>query len=91
MLTALATLGLVGLSVASPFQPLLLPYYYLVPRGMPSMPMVEPVVVELETQFTCTAEGSFPDPESCNKYYQCNTMPDGELRVSKLRICRDER
>merc|ERR1719317_1783222 len=42
--------------------------------------MVEPVVVELETEFTCTTNGSFPDPESCHKYYVCNIMPDGELK-----------
>merc|ERR1712013_244635 len=42
--------------------------------------MVEPVVVELETEFTCTTNGSFPDPESCRKYYVCNIMPDGELK-----------
>merc|ERR1719317_1596469 len=39
--------------------------------------MVEPVVVELDTEFTCTTNGSFPDPESCHKYYVCNIMPDG--------------
>jgi len=41
---------------------------------------VEPVVVEIETEYTCTTNGSFPDPESCNKYYVCNIMPDGELK-----------
>merc|ERR1712083_1205809 len=44
------------------------------------MPAVEPVVVEIETEFICTTNGSFPDPESCHKYYVCNIMPDGDLK-----------
>jgi hypothetical protein len=77
--------------LASPLHAVFLPYLHQ-PVGYPWMgnrvpvvkefvPMVEPVVVELETQYECTTSGSFPDPETCNKYYVCNEMPDGELKV----------
>merc|ERR1711892_1479344 len=52
---------------------------YPPPTGSPP-PLPEPVVVELETQFKCTEPGNFADPETCNWYYVCNMMSDGELR-----------
>jgi len=61
-------------------QPVVYPWLSPVVRNEGPIPMVEPVVVELETEFTCTTNGSFPDPESCRKYYVCNIMPDGELK-----------
>eukprot|EP00091_Calanus_sinicus_P001624 TRINITY_DN1163_c0_g1_i3.p1 TRINITY_DN1163_c0_g1~~TRINITY_DN1163_c0_g1_i3.p1 ORF type:complete len:251 (-),score=80.87 TRINITY_DN1163_c0_g1_i3:253-1005(-) len=88
LLTLALCLGDQGL--ASPLHAVFLPYLQQ-PVGYPWMgnrvpvvrefvPMVEPVVVELETQFTCTASGTFADPETCNKYYVCNEMADGELK-----------
>lgn len=90
LLSLLLGLCLASQGLASPLQAVFLPYLQQ-PVGYPWMgnrvpavrefvPMVEPVVVELETQFTCTASGSFPDPETCNKYYVCNEMPNGELK-----------
>ena len=58
---------------------------YPPPTGSPP-PLPEPVVVELETQFKCTEPGNFADPETCNWYYVCNMMSDGELRVGLLKI-----
>ena len=42
----------------------------------------EPVVIELETAYECTQEGSYADPDSCDSYYVCNTTPEGGLKVS---------
>jgi len=53
-------------------------YPWMGHRGI--VPQVSPVVIQVETEFTCTTTGSFPDPQTCNKFYQCNQMPDGELK-----------
>merc|ERR1712179_685506 len=69
-------------ALGSPLHAVFLPYLYqpCMYTGCGPMPAVEPVVVEIETEFTCTTNGSFPDPESCHKYYVCNIMPDGFLK-----------
>jgi len=63
--------------LSSPIQTIFIPYLYpLVLPRVPNVPMTSPVVIELDPEFTCTEEGAFPDPESCNWYYQCNKIGD---------------
>jgi len=77
-------LCLAGHGLASPLHAVFLPYQQY-PLGYPwvfreNEPQVNPIVVELETQFKCTENGLFPDPESCHKFYSCNIMPTGQLQ-----------
>ena len=64
----------------SPLYTVLIPYIHQSP--VRQMLPVEPVVVELETAYECTKEGSFADPDSCDSYYVCNTTPEGGLKVN---------
>merc|ERR1711915_889926 len=63
----------------SPLYTVFFPYMHhpLVRQMLPT----EPVVIELETAYECTQEGSYSDPDSCDSYYVCNTTPEGGLKA----------
>jgi len=63
----------------SPLYTVLIPYIHQSP--IRQMLPVEPVVVDLETAYECTKEGSFADLDSCDSYYVCITTPEGGLKA----------
>lgn len=76
LLTIVSSL-VVGSHCYSVYQP---PYYPVIPVYVPVInpragPATSPIVIELpeENEFTCPADGLFPDVNSgCKAYYNCN-------------------